>query len=479
MHEIAVQMAGAYTEPMDIISKEFSQDLNRHLALFASKADETYTLDTLITDADFTNGVVTALSTLAAGTGVTRIVNPADPTKLVFVSVTEEAANVREACAELARAAAGIDELVLASPVSDVADAVEGALLGAYVFDEYKEPKKAPLGALVLAVDDEAAVTRGSVIAEAANRVRDLVNLAPNELYPEVLAQIAQDEATAAGCTVTIYREEELEEIGAAGIIHVGRGSKNLPRLVRIEWAPEGAPEETIALVGKGITFDTGGYSLKPSNFMTDMKTDMGGAATVLQTLIAAARLGVQKKVVGWMCIAENMVSGIAAHPDDVITYRNGTSVEINNTDAEGRLVLADGLLMASAEGSETIIDIATLTGAQMVALGERTTGIMGTDYAKELAQVANHVGEPAWHMPLPEHLRESLDSDVADMKNSGSRYGGMLVAGLFLKEFVDAPNWAHVDIAGPSFNRGKPYGVMPKGATGVMVRTLLAAVER
>lgn len=460
----------------NIICHEFTQDLARNLALFASKDGESYTLDTLIEDAAFKDGVLAALTTLQPGAGVTRLVSPTDSSRLVFVVV--DAATTRDAFGELARAATGVDELYLASPVTEVAEAVEGALLGAYVFDEYKEPKKAPLGALVLPVSDDDAVVRGEILAEAANRVRDLVNLAPNDLYPEVLAQIAEEEATAAGCSVTVYRGKELEEINAAGIIHVGRGSKRHPRLVRIEWAPEGAAEGTVALVGKGITFDTGGYSLKQHSSMTEMKTDMGGAATVLQVLVAAARLGVKRHVVGWMCIAENMVSGIAGHPDDVITYRNGTSVEINNTDAEGRLVLADGLLMASAEGSETIIDIATLTGAQMVALGERTTGIMGSDYAKTLTELAGEVGEDAWHMPLPKHLRESLDSDVADMKNSGTRYGGMLVAGLFLKEFVDAPNWAHVDIAGPSFNRGKPYGVMPKGATGVMLRTLLAAVE-
>ncbi|MGV4324333.1 leucyl aminopeptidase [Trueperella pyogenes] len=462
----------------EIISQEFTPDLSRNLALFASKDGESYTLNTLIDDETFTSGVVTKLDTLKPGIGVARLVNPVDATKLVFVVVTDSTVTVRDAFGELARCAAGVTQLHVATAIDAVTDAVEGALLGAYVFDEYKEPKKAPLGTLVLPVDDHDAVARGEILAEAGNRVRDLVNLAPNDLYPEVLAQIAEEEASAAGCSVTIYRDEELAEINAAGIIHVGRGSRNLPRLVRIEWAPQGAPEETIALVGKGITFDTGGYSLKPSTAMTEMKTDMGGAATVLEVLVAAARLGVKRKVVGWLCIAENMVSGIAGHPDDVITYRNGTSVEINNTDAEGRLVMADGLLMASAEGSHTIIDIATLTGAQMVALGERTTGIMGTDFAKTLTEIAGQVGEDAWHMPLPAHLRESLDSDVADMKNSGSRFGGMLVAGLFLKEFVDAPNWAHVDIAGPSFNRGKPYGVMPKGATGVMVRTLLAAVE-
>ncbi|MDP9807097.1 leucyl aminopeptidase [Trueperella bonasi] len=464
----------------EINSTEFTQDLSRNLAVFARKDDDSYSIDTLVTDSEFVKGVESALATLdAPKTGVVRLVNPADPKFAVFAVLRDEKTTTRAAVGDLARAAAGVGEVVLASEVDDVAEAAEGALTGAYVFAEYKEPKKAPLGTLILASDDEQALNRGQVIAEQINRTRDLVNLAPNDLVPETLAQIAEDEASAAGLDVKVYREKELEEIGAYGHLQVGRGSANGPRLVRIEWNPEGAEGETIALVGKGITFDTGGYSLKPSNAMTEMKTDMAGAATVLNTLIAAARLGLKKKVVGWLCLAENMVSGKAGHPDDVIVYRNGTSVEINNTDAEGRLVLADGLLLACEEKPEKVIDIATLTGAQMVALGERTTGVMGTcEYAKEIAGIAKKVGEDAWHMPLPQHLRESLDSDVADLQNSGSRFGGMLTAGLFLKEFVDAPNWVHLDIAGPSFNRSKPYGATPKGATGVMLRTMLGALE-
>ncbi len=460
--------------------QEFSQDLARHLAVFATKTDESFSVDTLIEDSQTVEAITTALTTLdAAKSGVVRFISPVDPTKLVFVVVMDDKTTVRNAFGDLARAAAGLDEVVVASDVSSVAEAVEGALTGAYVFDEYKEPKKAPLGTLVLPTDDEDSVVRGQVIAEAMNRTRDLVNLAPNDLVPESFAQIAKDEAGAAGLSVKVYREEELEELGLVGLLHVGRGSANPSRLVRIEWNPEGVDGETTALVGKGMTFDTGGYSLKPANAMTEMKTDMAGAATVLNTLIAAARLGVQKRAVGWLCLAENMVSSTAGHPDDVIVYRNGTSVEINNTDAEGRLVLADGLLMACAEKSEKIIDIATLTGAQMVALGERTTGVMGTDdYAATVSDIATRVGEDAWHMPLPDHLRESLDSDIADILNSGGRFGGMLSAGLFLKEFVDAPHWAHLDIAGPSFNRSKPYGATPKGATGVMLRTMLGALE-
>lgn len=460
----------------EIVSKPFTSNLTENLAFLASKDGDSFKLNSLVEDAAFNSGITTTLATLGAGKGVTKFVNPIAPESVILVSVDTEG---RDAFADLARAAAGLDELVIASQVDDAEIAAEGILLGSYVFDEYKAPKKAPLGAAVLPIEDDAAVQRATVIAEAINRVRDLVNLAPNELVPETLAQIAREEAEAAGCTVQIYRRKGLKKINAAGILHVGKGSVNAPRLVRIEWKPEDAPEHTTALVGKGITFDSGGYSLKPSTSMVDMKTDMAGAATVLQTLVAAARLGVKAHIVGWMCIAENMLSGRAGHPDDVITYRNGTTVEVNNTDAEGRLVLADGLLMASAEKSDRIIDIATLTGAQIVALGDRVTGIMGTDYAAELTKIAGEQDEPAWHMPLPEHLRESLDSKVTDLRNSGSRAGGMLVAGLFLKEFVDAPQWAHVDIAGPSFNKSAAYGQVPTGATGCMLRTLLAAASQ
>lgn len=210
------------------------------------------------------------------------------------------------------------------------------------------------------------------------------------------------------------------------------------------------------------------------------MKTDMTGAATIMQAIIVAAKLGFKRRVVAWMCLAENLVSGTAGRPDDVFTYRNGISVEVNNTDAEGRLVMADGLIMGVEEQPDEIIDIATLTGAQMVALGNRVTGIMGTDAVRDgLVAASTAVGESAWAMPLPADLRSSLDSDIADMKNSGSRHGGMLVAGLFLKEFVGETPWAHIDIAGPSFNREAAYGYTPKGGTGVMLRTLVNYLDR
>ncbi|MFP7696041.1 leucyl aminopeptidase [Trueperella sp. LYQ143] len=468
---------------VNIIRESFSQDLNTHLLICAQRQDEEITLDTKITDETFCSQLLTALHTLNARS-VTTLANPANPSYRVIVAIaaaddaTDGEDPTRSLFGSVARAARGLDRLVLASDIADLPAAIEGILLGSYVFTEYKEAKETPLGTLVIDSTDEDALRRAEIVSEATNRVRDLVNMAPNHLVPETLAQIADEEASAAGCDVRIYQGKDLAEIGAAGIIHVGRGSKNRPCLVRVEYRHPDA-QSTTALVGKGITFDTGGYSLKPAQAMVEMKTDMAGAATVLQTVIVAARLELPVHVVGWMCCAENMISGIAGHPDDVIIYRNGTSVEINNTDAEGRLVLADGLLMASAEKPDRIIDIATLTGAQMVALGERVTGIMGTDdLPQRLCTLAAEAGESAWHMPLPTHLRKNLDSDVADIRNAGSRYGGMLAAGLFLKEFVDCPAWAHVDIAGPSFNRGCAYGSTPKGATGVMLRTLLRAVE-
>lgn len=420
---------------------------------------------------------------------ITKAVSPANPEKLMIgvgLGADPGLEDLRRAAGEAVRAAAGQDSVTLAiahETIAELEALVEGALLGAYAFTSYREAKKAPVETItVLSVveEDAAAVAeRAAIIADAVNRIRDLTNTAPNDLNPAGLAAIAEAEGTDAGCTVKIYEGDDLKKEKLAGLINVGKGSASEPKLVRVEWAPDNAKGFT-ALVGKGITFDTGGYSLKPSNSMTEMKTDMAGAATVLQTVIAVARLQLPVKVVAWMALAENMVSGLAQRPDDVITYRNGKSVEVNNTDAEGRLVLADGLLMATEEQPDEVLDIATLTGAQMVALGNRFTGIMGTETTREaVVTAADAAGEEAWGMPLPSHLRESLDSDIADMRNSGTRWGGMLVAGLFLKEFVGETPWAHIDIAGPSFNREGAYGYTPKGATGCMLRTLLTFIEQ
>ncbi|MFY9262865.1 MAG: leucyl aminopeptidase [Actinomycetaceae bacterium] len=469
------------------ISSDF--DLACNLAVGVTKKDDAVSVVTGIDNQEFVAAVEQALKTLDASAGAdsaTTLVNPNDPTKRVIAVGVEDPSNLdalRAAAGVAARAGAGLAELTLAiehSTDAELAALCEGVLLGAYSFNEYKKPKKAPVASVtVVSALEDTVSARSQAIAAAVNRTRDLVNTSPKDLNPVTFAELAEQEATAAGLSVKVFTEKELAEENLVGLLHVGAGSATPPRLVRLEWNPANASGFT-ALVGKGITFDTGGYSLKPSQFITEMKSDMAGAATVLNTLIAAAKLEVPRRVVGWLCMAENMVSSTAGRPDDVIVYRNGTSVEINNTDAEGRLVLADGLLMATSENPDEVIDIATLTGAQMVALGNRTTGVMGTAQVRDgIVTAADTAGEPAWAMPLPAELRKSLDSTVADMQNSGSRYGGMLVAGLFLKEFVGDTPWGHIDIAGPSFNREAPYGYTPKEATGVMLRTLVNYVER
>lgn len=378
-----------------------------------------------------------------------------------------------------------------------VAEIATGFLLACYRFDRYRsEPDRETPERITITADAaadpaelRAALDEARTVCEAVWLVRDLVNTPPNDLGPEDLARIAAETAQQAGVNAHVRDEAALEREGFGGHLGVGRGSARPPRLVRLEWAPQGASAH-IALVGKGITFDTGGLSLKPAASMAGMKFDMAGAAVVLGAVTAAARLQLPVRVTGWMCIAENMPSGQATRPDDIITIHGGTTVEVTNTDAEGRLVLADGLVAASAEHPDAIIDIATLTGAQLIALGERTSGIMGNeeDWSQRVAEAAASAGEPAWRMPIPEELGKVLRSGVADLVNAkpGHRNAGMLVAARFLSEFIgrtedDAGEipWVHIDIAGPSNNEKAAYGVTPEGATGVMVRTLVELLRR
>ncbi|KAB1655994.1 leucyl aminopeptidase [Pseudoclavibacter chungangensis] len=422
---------------------------------------------------------------------------------VLFVGLGDEAsaASWREAAGSLARSCSDDGAVVLALP-STTADIVEAAALGfalgLYRFDTYRtgrseedtHPQDVP-GLAIHGLDaDEAENVFGRVrsIASAVWLARDLVNTPPNDLSPDALATAAETSARAVGIDVTSLGVEALERDGFGGILAVGRGSVRPPRFVRLAWSPEHAVAR-IALVGKGITFDSGGLSLKPPTSMVGMKSDMSGAAIALAVVTTIASLGVPVAVTGYLCLAENMPSGSATRPDDIITIRGGTTVEVTNTDAEGRLVLADGIVTASEEQPDAIIDIATLTGAQVVALGERTTGVVGNDdaWTQRVLDAAAAVGEPAWPMPIPEELESVLASDVADLKNAkpGHRAAGMLVAAWFLSRFVgdraDGSGpipWVHLDIAGPSMNSGSAYGVTPKGATGVMVRTLVAAIE-
>jgi leucyl aminopeptidase len=308
------------------------------------------------------------------------------------------------------------------------------------------------------------------------------------DLYPETLAKFVTNAAKGSGVSVQVWAEDRLAKEGLGGILGVGQGSSRGPRLVKLEYKPKVAKKH-LALVGKGITFDTGGLSLKPALSMLGMNFDMTGAASVAAATIAIAKLQLPIKVTTWLCIAENMPSGTAQRPNDVIKARNGMTIEVLNTDAEGRLVLADGLSLATEAKPDYIVDIATLTGAVEIALGKRYAGLMGDQEAVDAVKAAAEAsGELVWQLPLDKSLRSLLDSDIADIANvkMGNTAGGTIIGGLFLQEFIgnrakgetDKIKWAHLDIAATAHNAGSAYGVIPKGATGSHVRTLVALAK-
>ncbi|HYZ56658.1 MAG TPA: leucyl aminopeptidase [Streptosporangiaceae bacterium] len=387
-------------------------------------------------------------------------------------------------------AGGGKRRIALALPARDAAEAEAvalGALLGGYVFRRYRTTGVSPDAELTMLTTGlagpagQAAAGRAQVLADAVALVRDLVNTGPSDLVPATFAAEAERVAAACGLAVQVLDENDLAEGGYGGIVGVGQGSVHPPRLVRLEYThPDAA--RTLVLAGKGITFDSGGLSLKPPKSMEWMKADMGGAAAVLGALQAISALKPAVNVIGYLPLAENMPSGSAQRPSDVITIHGGKTVEVLNTDAEGRLVLADALARSAADSPDLIVDIATLTGAQLVALGPRVSGVMANSdaLAADIAAAAGRAGEAAWPMPLPEELRKGLDSSVADLANiPPDKNGGMLVAGLFLREFVPGGvPWAHIDIAGPSFNEGEASGYTPRGGTGAATRALVQIAE-
>ncbi len=351
----------------------------------------------------------------------------------------------------------------------------EVAMLASKTPTAYKSDNKNQSVNVHLLVDKVADIQSAKDIAIEVIRARELINMPANDLYPEVVANKASEFAKGLPIQIEVWDEKRLTEENCGGILGVGKGSIRPPRLVKLEYRGGG---KHLALAGKGITFDTGGLSLKPAEAMVGMKYDMAGAATVLAATLAIAKLGLKINVTTVLCLAENMPSGAATRPGDVVKIRNGKTVEVLNTDAEGRLVLADGLSYLSELNPDHIVDVATLTGAASIALGKRHTGLMGQGAAiQEIQQAAESAGELVWHMPLAEELKETLNSDLADMTNVkiGNKAGGMLVGGLFLQEFVakDA-SWAHLDIAAAANNEGSPYSIYPAGATGVMIRTLV-----
>ena len=404
---------------------------------------------------------------------------------------------LRKAAGSAIRQLTGATRVALALPSSSDAELIavlEGAAIGSYSFTSYRsgtpDPAKLPASTITVLSSTQPttdAVGRANAVGRAVNTVRDLVNTPPSALYPESFAQAAVDLAANTPATVTVLGADDLAAGGFGGIIGVGQGSTRGPRLVKVEYAPADATRH-LALVGKGITFDSGGLSLKSPASMVGMKYDMTGAATVLAAILAVAELGLPVRMTAWLCLAENLPSGSAIRPNDVLVIRGGKTVEVLNTDAEGRLVLADGLVAASEEDPDAIVDVATLTGAARVALGDRYVGAMGQEeLVSQLVAVAGDVGETFWPMPLPAELRQLLSSDVADITNVkiGSTAAGMLIAGVFLQEFVGTTPegskipWAHLDIAGPASNDGPGYGYTGKGPTAVAVRTLLGLAEQ
>ncbi|MCZ4559937.1 leucyl aminopeptidase [Rhodococcus sp. IEGM 1401] len=400
---------------------------------------------------------------------------------------------IRQSAGTAARALKGVDTVATTLSALDLGAAAEGFFLGAYQFTEFKSSLSAPkadglpLARVELLVPDTRSkeakneLARSIAIAESVAVARDFVNTPPSHLYPEEFAAQAKALGTAAGLKVEILDDKTLEKDGYGGIHGVGKGSSRLPRLVRLTHSGGKRGAKKVALVGKGITFDTGGISIKPAAGMENMTSDMGGAAAVIATVILAAKVDLPLDVVATVPMAENMPSGTAQRPGDVLTQYGGITVEVINTDAEGRLVLADAIVRACEDDPDYLIDTATLTGAQVVALGNRTPGVMGTDdFRDRVAEISQAIGENAWPMPLPKEIRRELDSKVADLANvTNGRAGGMLAAALFLKEFVpEGVEWAHIDVAGPAYNTGGPFGYTGKGGTGVPVRTMFAVLE-
>jgi leucyl aminopeptidase len=393
--------------------------------------------------------------------------------------------SLRRAAGSAVRALSGTaSSIALSLPARDETETEAvtlGALLGRHSFTRYRTSANGADGAgqpdLTVLSSVGAAAGRATELAGAITLVRDLVNTSPADLYPETFAAEAQRVAVAAGLEIEVLDHVALAGGGYGGITAVGQGSLHPPRLVRLAYRSPGATK-TVVFVGKGITFDSGGLSLKPAKAMETMKSDMAGAAAVLGALQVIAAMRPAVNVIGYLAMAENMPGGTAVRPSDVITIFGGKTVEVLNTDAEGRLVLADALARSAEDAPDVVIDVATLTGAQLVALGPRISGVMSgdDDFAAAIATIARDAGEQAWPMPLPPDLRKGLDSVVADIANiAGERHGGMLVGGLFLKEFVpDGVRWAHVDIAGPAYNEGEPYGYIAKGGTGAAVRMLV-----
>jgi leucyl aminopeptidase len=449
-------------------------------------------------DAEAVGEIEVALKALGAKGGteqVTRVVAPSLPVSSVLAvglgkSTDEWSSDViRRAAGVAARSLSGTETVITTLSELDLEATIEGLILGAYRFTDFrsaktapKEPALAAITALATAKGAKATAARATNIATAVATARDLVNTPPSHLFPDEFAKRARALGESVGLEIEVLDDKALAKAGYGGIVGVGQGSSRPPRLVRLTHkGGKSKKAKKVALIGKGITFDTGGISIKPAANMHQMTSDMGGAAAVIAAVVLAAQQELPIDVVATVPMAENMPSSTAQRPGDVLTQYGGITVEVLNTDAEGRLILADAIARACEDDPDYLIETSTLTGAQTVALGARTPGVMGSDeFRDRVAALSQGVGENAWPMPLPEELKDDLKSTVADLANvSGSRYAGMLVAGVYLREFVaDGVQWAHIDVAGPSYNTGGPWGYTGKGGTGVPTRTMFAVLE-
>jgi len=418
----------------------------------------------------------------------------ADPT-LVAVGVGPaaevDAAAVRTAAAAFARAASGHAELAiglggvpgLAAAVGAQA-AVEGALLARYAYDPLRSTtSRTALTGLTIVSDDEGAAAgaeRGRALATATALARDLANTPHSHMTASILGDVAVAVGAERGLDVEVFDEAALVEMGCGGLLGVNRGSTEPPRMIKLTYRPEGEPTGHLAFVGKGIMYDSGGLALKPGDEVhAQMKNDMSGAAAILAAMAELADVGCPSQVTGFLMCTDNMPSGTALALGDVITMRGGTTVEVTNTDAEGRLVMADALVLATEDRVDAIVDIATLTGACMRALGTQVAGVIGNDQGlvDQVRRAAEAVDEPVWQLPLEPRYRRELDSSVADLRNLGGANAGALTAGLFLAEFVGDTPWAHVDIAGTAQSEGEA-GWQTAGCTGFGARLLVALAE-
>ncbi len=454
-------------------------------------------LKTLIVDARFSAKIGSALKVPTLGNLPARhliLAGIGDPAGL-------DADGVRRAWAAAALAARQSGAKTVASalpptvnsldaPASLLA-AAEGVRLATYRFTKYygaarkDDPVPAEIdrltfiGESVEANAASAALDRAAAIVAAVSLARDLVNEPASVINPVSMAGVAGEVAKDAGLEITVLGPEELGKLGAGAMLAVGKGSATPPQLIHLTYRPSadnaGQDDRVIGLVGKAITFDTGGYSIKTHEGMLEMKVDMSGGAAVLGTMSALAAVGCPYMVHGVICAAENMISDRAFRPGDILTASNGVTIEVHSTDAEGRLVLADGLVYTARQGATELIDLATLTGAAVVALGNGTTALFASDddLAAALLDAASEAGESTWRMPLTKGMEEQIRGNIGDLKNTGGRPGGAITAALFLQHFRDGLPWAHLDIAGTA-SASKARGYNPKGATGIGVRTLL-----